>query len=182
MRISESASITITIFALSHRSTLYLPIELHPGGQLSFEQNRAALFRDVIPIAMIRRGTGVHRRVKYERNDYFNYPNERSYWVRRSQARSRCRVVSRGTSNEHRNSIKGIDIYCARPSDAAFLRFLSRFPMNTAMRVFARLAGTLISRPSLLDGNDRVSAMWMEGRGFYSYRERACLFSARERV
>lgn len=31
--------------------------------------------------------------------------------------------------------------------------------MNTAMRVFARLAGSLISRASLLDGNDGKSAM-----------------------
>lgn len=176
-RISESASITLMIFARSHRGALYLPIELHPGEQLSSEQNRAVLFRDVIPIAMIRRGTGVHRRVKHERNDYFNYPNERPYWVGRPQARSRRRVVSRGTSSGHRNSIK--DIYCARPSDA-FLRLLSRFPMNTAMRVFARLAGTLISRTSLLDGNDRESAMDRRERALFLPRKGMSFLGARK--
>lgn len=118
-RIRESASITIMTFALSHRSTLYLSIELHPDEQLFSVQNRAVLFRNVIPIAMIRPGTGVHRRVKHERNDYFNYPNERPYRIRRPRAPALCRVVSRGISSRHRNSI----IYIARAQVTPFSGF-----------------------------------------------------------
>jgi len=97
--------------------------------------------------------------------------------VRRSQTLSRCRIVSRETSSGYRNSIK--DIYCARSSDA-FLRFLSRFPMNTAMRVFARLAGSLISRASLLDGNDRESAMNRRKRVLFLPRKGMSSFGARK--
>lgn len=169
-------------FTLSHRGTLYLPIELYPDEQLFSVPNRCSLVPQrnsdcYDPIADLKRTcidawntsgmiiSIIQMNVRIELDDHKRHP--------------RCRVVSRGISSSHRNSIK--DIYCARPSDA-FFRFLSCSPMNTAMRVFARLAGSLISRASLLDGNDGKSAMDIEGRGFYSYRERACLPSARERV
>jgi len=92
---------------------------------------------------------------------------------------SNCRIaiISRGISSGHRNSIQ--DMYCVRLSDA-FLRFLSRFSMNMTMRVFAQLAGSLISRASLLDGNDGENEMDRRERVLFLPRKSMSFLGARK--
>ena len=71
-------------FALSHRGTLYLSRYTSAN---NYSPNRIAQSCSATWFRLLWSGHGtcVHRRVKHERNDYFNYPNERprAYRVRR---------------------------------------------------------------------------------------------------
>lgn len=85
---------------------------------------------------------------------------------------------SRGRSQADTEILSKICI-CARPSDA-FLGFLSRFSMNMTMRVFTRLTGSLISRASLLDGNDGENAMDRRKRILFLSRKSMSSLGARK--
>lgn len=52
--------------------------------------------------------------------------------------------------------------------------------MNTAMRIFTRLTGSLISRPSLLDGNDGESTMDRRQRVLFLPRKGMSSLGARK--